>query len=116
MIEETKRLVQGWIRNRNSPTIDEIWQSYRETVEGSQPYLNKTPEEAKAMFEREPQVQLPRQNGWLTREEKWKIAFYCQKLPPLTERKNCVMHHYYIAAKFAVSLSTVNNHRSYCGW
>lgn len=96
----------------NSQSIDRL----NERLKGSELYVNKTPEEAQAMFDQEVQVLTPRINGWITRSERWKVAFYAQKLPRLTERKNCCVHLYNIAVKFNISLATVNNYRYYSGW
>jgi hypothetical protein len=78
-------------------------------------YSDKTPEEAEKMFEREPAVTLYRRNGWLNEDERWKIAFYAQKLPRRTRRRDCAVHMYEIAAKFAVSLPTVYVYAHYEG-
>lgn len=97
-------------------SIDNFHYGLTERLKGSEPYVNKTTAQAVEMFKQEPQVQLPRPFGWLDREEKWKIRFYADKLPRITSRVNCCAHLYQIAAKFSVSLATVNNYRYYSGW
>lgn len=95
-------------------------QNIQKTLQILEPFKKKTPEDAQKMFENEPSVTLHRRNGWLNEDEKWKIAFYAQKLPRRSSKPNCGLHLYEIAAKFNVSLHTVykygkwlNNHYSY---
>lgn len=76
---------------------------------------DKTPEEAEKMFSCESVVTIYRRNGWLNEDERWKIAFYAQKLPRRTRRKDCALHLYEIAAKFSVSLPTVYRYSYYQG-
>jgi len=104
----------GRIRFCNA-SIDNFHHALTACLKGSEPYVNKTTAQAVEMFKQEPQVQLPRPFGWLDREEKWKIRFYADKLPRVTSRVNCCAHLYQIAAKFSVSLATVNTYRRYVG-
>lgn len=78
-------------------------------------YEDKTPDEAQKMFDDMRPVTTFRRNGWLNEEERWAIAFYCQKLPRRTLKRNCSLHTYEIAAKFAVSLATVYRYANYSG-
>lgn len=76
-------------------------------------YQGKTPEDAQRMFDEMRPVVTVRVNGWLNEEERWAIAFFCQKLPRKTNRGYCRLHFYDIAAKFACSIATVYRYEKY---
>ena len=100
-----------WMRTRYQIQQKRIEKALKNLEE----YSDKTPEEAEKMFARESAVTIYRRNGWLNEDERWKIAFYAQKLPRRTRRRDCALHLYEIAAKFSVSLPTVYTYAHYEG-
>ena len=103
-----------WMQTRYQIELKQIQRSLATVSK----YSDKTPEDAQKMFDAMAPVKTYRRNGWLNEEERWAIAFYAQKLPRRTSRKGykeCALHLYEIAAKFACSLPTVYKYARYEG-
>lgn len=103
-----------WMRTRYEIELKRLQRSLDSVAQ----YSDKTPEEAQKMFDAMAPVKTYRRNGWLNEDERWAIAFYAQKLPRRTPRKGsreCALHLYEIAAKFACSLPTVYRYARYEG-
>jgi len=100
-----------WMRTRYEIELKRIQRSLAAVSE----YSDKTPQEAQKMFDAMRPVTTYRRNGWLNEDERWAVAFYAQKLPRGTSRKDCGLHLYEIAAKFSCSLATVYKYARYEG-